>query len=88
MNHAPKTDKCSFYNQNLRKEINLLAKISFKKKIMDMYASFIKREQAKLDSKKPEKCREIVALKSKCDDEMSVQVICVREDTIVTSRKD
>ncbi len=42
-----------------------------------MYASVIKREQAKLDgSKKPEKCRKIVAPKSESDDEMSVQVIC------------
>ena len=42
-----------------------------------MYASVIKREQAKLDgSKKPEKRRKIVAPESESDDEMSVQVIC------------
>jgi hypothetical protein len=61
----------------LRKEINLLAKTAFKKKILEMYASVIKKEQAKLDgSQKPEKRRKIVAPKSKSDDEMSVQVIC------------
>jgi predicted carbohydrate-binding protein with CBM5 and CBM33 domain len=42
-NHAPKADKCSFYNQNLRKDINLLAKTSSKKKILEMYASVIKK---------------------------------------------
>jgi hypothetical protein len=42
-----------------------------------MYASVIKREQAKLHgSKKPEKRQKIVSTKSECDDEMSVQVIC------------
>jgi hypothetical protein len=42
-----------------------------------MYASVIKREQAKLDgSKTPEKRRNIVASKSEGDDEISVQVIC------------
>jgi hypothetical protein len=57
--------------------MNLLAKTSFKKKILEMYASVIKREQAKLDSSKtPEKRRKIVAPKSESDDEMSVQVIC------------
>jgi hypothetical protein len=57
-NHAPRADKRSFSNQNLCKKINLLAKTSSKKKILEMYASVIKREQAKLDgSKKPEKRR-------------------------------
>ena len=76
-NHAPRAEKRSFSNQNLRKEINLLAKTSSKKKILEMYASVIKREQAKLDgSKKPEKRRKIVAPESESDDEMSVQFIC------------
>ena len=55
-NHAPRADKRSFSNQNLRKEINLLSKTSSKKKVLEMYASVIKREQAKLDgSRNPEK---------------------------------
>jgi hypothetical protein len=50
---------------------------SSKKKILEMYASVIKREQANLDgSKKPEKRRKIVAPESEIDDEMSVKVIC------------
>jgi hypothetical protein len=76
---------------HLRKEINLLAKTSSKKKILEMYASVIKREQAKLDgSKKPEKRQKIVSTKSESDDEMSVQVICApqkkskKETTIKT----
>ena len=41
-----------------------------------MYASVIKREQAKLEGKKkPEKRRKIIAPESESDDEMSVQVI-------------
>ena len=76
-NHAPRADKRSFSNQNLRKEINLLAKTSSKKKILEMYLFVIKREQAKLDgSKNPEKRRKIVAPENESDDEMSVQVIC------------
>jgi hypothetical protein len=45
-NHAPQADKHNFSTQNLRKEINLLAKTSSKKKILEMYASAIKRERA------------------------------------------
>jgi hypothetical protein len=76
-NHAPKANKRSFSNQNLRKDINLLAKTSSKKKILEMYDCVIKREQAKFDgSKKPEKRWKIVAPESESDDEMSGQVIC------------
>ena len=42
-----------------------------------MYASVIKREQAKLEvSKKPEKHKRIATNEIESDDEMSVQVIC------------
>jgi hypothetical protein len=82
-NHAPWAYKRSFSNQNLRKEINLLARTSSKKKILEMYASVIKKEQAKLDgSKKPEKWRKIVAPKSESDDKMSVQVICAPQKNL------
>jgi hypothetical protein len=48
-----------------------------------MYASVMKREQAKLDgSKKPEKCRKIVPLESENIDEMSVHVICAPQKKI------
>ena len=56
-------DKQNFSNKNLHNEINVLVKTSSKKKIMDMYASVIRQEQAKLDSKKkPDKLRKIIAL--------------------------
>jgi hypothetical protein len=75
-NHASMANKCSFFNQNLRKVINLLAKTSSKKKILEIYASVIKRAQVKLDgSKNPGKRRKNVASKSENYDEMSVQVI-------------
>jgi hypothetical protein len=38
----------SFSNQNFRKEVNYLAKSSSKKKVLDLYASAIAREQKKL----------------------------------------
>ena len=42
-----------------------------------MYASVIKREQAKLEvNKKPEKRKRIAKNEIKGDDEMSVQIIC------------
>jgi hypothetical protein len=73
----PKGRETQFFHQYLCKEIKLLAKTSSKKKILEMYASVIKREQAKLDgSKKPEKRRKMVASEIESEDEMSVQVIC------------
>ena len=69
-----KTDKKSFSNRNLRNEINLLAKNSSKKKILEMYASVIQREQAKLKDQ-PEKRKKTAPPASESEDEMSVQVI-------------
>jgi hypothetical protein len=69
-----KTDKKSSSNQNLRNEVNLLAKNSSKKKILEMYASVIQREQAKLKDQ-PEKSKKTAPPASKSEDEMSVQVI-------------
>ena len=64
-NHVQK-DKRNFSNKNLRNEINLLSKTSSKKKTLDMYASVIKQEQAKLDGKKkPDKRRKTIAPISK-----------------------
>jgi hypothetical protein len=45
---APNGDNRKFSNKSFRKEINLLAKLSSKKKVLDMYATVVKREQAKL----------------------------------------
>ena len=63
-------NKHSFSNKNLRKEINLLAKQSSKRKVLDMYATFIKKEQSKLDKKSAKRQKT-----SDSDDEMSVNVI-------------
>ena len=52
--------KKEFSNRSFRKELNLLAKQSSKKKVLDLYASAIKREQAKL-AKKSAKKRERAA---------------------------
>ena len=40
-----------FSNKGLRKEINLLAKSSSKAKVLDLYATVIKQEKAKLQKK-------------------------------------
>jgi hypothetical protein len=42
-----KTVGCSFSNHNFRKELNLMAKRSSKKEVLDLYASAIAREQTK-----------------------------------------
>ena len=52
----------------------MLAKNSSKKKILEMYASVIQREQAKLKDK-PEKRKKTAPPASESEDEMSVQVI-------------
>jgi hypothetical protein len=46
-------EKKSFLNQNLRNEIIFLSNQCSKKKILEMYASVIRREQAKLEDKRP-----------------------------------
>ena len=63
--------KRTFSNKGLRKEINLLAKEqgSLKRKVLNMYAGVIKREQEKLKKKKAKD--EITESES----EMSVEVI-------------
>jgi hypothetical protein len=65
--------KTHFSNKAFRKEINLLAKQSSKKKVLDLYATAIEREQAKL-AKRSKKRREAVLSDSDSDD-MSVNVI-------------
>jgi hypothetical protein len=71
---VPTKNKHSFSNKNLRKEINLLAKQSSKRKVLDMYATFIKKEQSKLDKKSAKRQKT-----SDSDDEMSVNVISPRK---------
>ena len=68
-------EKKSFLNLNLRNEINLLSKQSSKKKVLEMYASVIRREQAKLEEEKPQKRKKIIALESESNNKTSVQII-------------
>ena len=44
-------NKRSFSNKSFRKELNMLAKKSSKKKVLELYASAVKREQTKLAKK-------------------------------------
>ena len=69
--------KRQFSNKSFRQEINVLAKKSSKKKVLDLYASAVKREQAKLVSKsKKRKAREAIdESDSDSDSSVSVQVI-------------
>jgi hypothetical protein len=69
-----KTDEKSFSNKNLLNVINLFAKNLSKKKILEMYASVIQREQAKLKDQ-PENSKKTAPPASESEDEMSVQVI-------------
>jgi hypothetical protein len=79
-------EKKSFLNPNLSNEINLLSKQSSKKKILEMYASVIRREQtkqAKLEDDKPPKRKKIIAPDSESDDKMSVQIISAPKNKVV-----
>ena len=76
-------EKKSFSNKNLRNEINLLSKQSSKKKILEMYASVIRREQAKLEDDKPPKRKKIIAPDSESDNKMSVQIISAPKKKVV-----
>jgi hypothetical protein len=81
-------EKKSFLNRNLRNEINLLSKQSSKKKILEIYASVIRREQAKLEDDKPPKRKKIIAPDSESNDEMLVQIISAPKKKVVkTLRK-
>src|SRR5687767_9173433 len=52
---ATKPSKYTFSNKGLRKEINLMAKQSSKEKVLDLYASVISKEKAKLKKAKQKK---------------------------------
>jgi hypothetical protein len=72
-------EKKRFLNQNLRNEINFFSKQSSKKKISEMYASVIKREQAKLEDERPHKRKKVIAPESESDGKMSVKIISAPE---------
>ena len=72
---APHTGR-SFSNKAFRKEVNFLARASDKKKVLDLYATAIQREQAKLAKRvgKRKKSNDATS-NNESDDGMSVQLI-------------
>ncbi len=77
----------SFSNKTFRKEVNLLSKKTSKKKVLDMYASAVQREQKKLLKKSAKrKPREEISESSDEDSDMSVQMIESPKSTICTTK--
>ena len=66
----------SFSNKAFRKEVNFLARASDKKKVLDLYATAVQREQAKLAKRvgKRKKSNDATS-DNESDDDMSVQLI-------------
>ena len=65
----------SFSNKAFRKEVNLLARSSSKKKILESYATAIQREQGKLAKKANKRKKSVQNSEGESDDNMSVEVI-------------
>jgi hypothetical protein len=66
----------SFSNKSFRKEVNFLAKKSSKKKVLDMYATAIKREQKKMQKQiAKHKPREVASSDSESSSEVSMHNI-------------
>jgi hypothetical protein len=80
-------DKLAFSNKHLRNDINLLAKKSSKRKVLDMYASIINREHSML-GKNSAKRKKADQPESDSDDDISVNVITSQKRVVAkTSRK-
>ena len=67
--------KRSFSNKAFRKEINFLAKKSSKAKVLELYATAVKREQAKLAKKSSKKRKSAPDSDDESDSEMSVNIL-------------
>jgi hypothetical protein len=66
----------SFSNKSFHKEVNFLTKKSSKKKVLDMYATAIKREQKKMQKQiAKRKPREVASSDSKSDSDVSLHNI-------------
>jgi hypothetical protein len=66
----------SFLNKSFRKEVNFLAKKSSKKKVLDMYATAIKREQTKMQKQiARRKPRGVAGIDSESDSNVSLHNI-------------
>ena len=71
-NKTKNGEKNTFSNKAFRKEINLLARKSSKKKVLDLYATAIKKERAKMAAKKVRKNSEA---NDESDSDDSIHVI-------------
>ena len=65
----------TFSNKVFRKEINLLARKSSKKKVLDLYATAIKKEKAKLAAKEKKMKAVIMESDEESDSDASICVI-------------
>ena len=65
----------SFSNKTFRKEVNLLARSSSKRKVLESYATAIQREQNKLAKKANKRKKSAQNSEGESDDDMSVEVI-------------
>ena len=65
----------SFSNKAFRKEVNLLARSSSKKKVLDLYATAVQREQAKLAKRANKRKKSNDTSDNESDDDISVQLI-------------
>ena len=72
---TPAVKKRSFSNKAFRKEINLLAKQSSKEKVLELFDTALKREQAKLTKKSAKKRKKAPADDSDSDSDESVHIL-------------
>ena len=65
----------SFSNKSFRKEVNLLARSSSKKKVLESFATAVQREQVKLAKKGNKRKKAAQNSEGESDDDMSVELI-------------
>ena len=80
-------DKKTFSNRSFRKELNLLAKSSSKKQVLDLYASAIKREQVKLAKKSAKKREREASDDSDSDTGGEAYAMCVEPKCLKSALK-
>ena len=74
-----------FTNKGFRQEVNFLAKKSSRKKVLDLYSTAVKREQAKLNKK--QKKRKVREAESDSDSDGSVESVHIVERPKSATRK-
>ena len=79
--HGGTSNQKTFSNKNFCKEINLLARKSTKKKVLDLYNSAIQREIAKL-AKKSSKRKERAPTSDSSDSDSDISVNAIAEKSV------